>query len=95
MESVVVFTVRVRERIERYLPQSGSNRGYEPSKYIELLLMMLHEGGRYIEDLRKIRDDRALRELAGMEERPSSSTFGDWLMRVGAGGEVEGMVWLG
>lgn len=88
----VLRALRVRERIERYLPQPGSNRGYEPSKYVEPLLMMLHGGGRHIEDLREIRDDRALRELAGMEEMPSSSTFGDWLMRVGAGGGVEGMV---
>lgn len=87
----VLRALRVRERIERYLPQPGSNRGYNPSKYVEPLLLMLYGGGRHIEDLREIRDDMALRKLIGMEEMPSSSTFGDWLMRVSEGGGVEGM----
>jgi len=52
---------------------------------------MLYGGGRHIGDLREIRDDLALRRLIGLEEMPSCSTFGDWLVRVGKGGGIEGM----
>ncbi len=31
----VLRALRIRERIERYLPQPGSNREYSPSKYVE------------------------------------------------------------
>jgi hypothetical protein len=82
---------QIRDRIERHFPRPGSNRGYEAWQYIEPLLMMLVGGGRHIEDLREIQEDQALRRLIGMEEMPSLSTFGDWLMRLGAGGGVEGM----
>jgi len=47
-------------------------------------------GGRHIEDLREIRGDGALRGLIGLEEMPSCSTFGDWLVRVEQGGGIEG-----
>lgn len=52
----VLRALRGRERIERYLPQPGSKRGDNPSKYVEPLLLMLDGGGRHIEDLREIRD---------------------------------------
>jgi len=89
----VLRALRIKEWIERCLPPPGSNRGYSPSRYVEPLLFMLYGGGRHIEDLREIRDDVALRKLVGMEEMPSCSTYGDWLVRVGQEGS-ERMEWL-
>ena len=51
---------------------------------------MLYGGGRHIEDLREIRDDRALRRLLGLNKMPALSTYGDWMRRVGEGGGVKG-----
>jgi hypothetical protein len=83
-ELVRVF--KIEQRVERYFPRPGSNRGYEAWSYIEPLLLMMEGGGRHVEDLREIQDDVALRTLVGLDKMPSSSTFGDWLARAGAQG---------
>jgi hypothetical protein len=82
----VIRALKVGEKVETHFPKPGSNRGYEAWSYIEPVLLMLEGGGRHIEDLREIRDDAALRRLVGIEEMPSLSTYGDWLVRMGAGG---------
>jgi hypothetical protein len=87
----VVRTVKVGEKIEGAFPRPGSNRGYAAWAYIEPLLLMLVGGGRHVEDLREIRDDETLRALVGLRRMPSLSTFGDWLVRVGAKGGVKAM----
>ncbi|MGB8953582.1 MAG: IS1380 family transposase [Candidatus Aminicenantales bacterium] len=89
--SEVVRTLKVEQKVGSYFPRPGSNRGYEAWAYIEPLLLMLEGGGRHVEDVREIRDDAALRALIGLEEMPSTSTFGDWLARTGEKGGVEAM----
>ena len=49
------------------------------------LVLMLHGGGRSLEDLRQVRQDEALRELLHLEALPSADATGDWLRRMGAG----------
>jgi hypothetical protein len=77
----VVRTLKVPGKIGEAFPRPGSNRGYQAWSYIEPLLLMLVGGGRHIEDLREIRDDKSLRALVGVRRMPSLSTFGDWLVR--------------
>ena len=99
----VVRTLGVPGKIEAAFPRPGSNRGYEAWAYVEPLVLMLAGGGRHIEDLREIRDDKALRVLVGLRRMPSVSTFGDWLVRTGASSgintmravdeEVAGAIW--
>jgi hypothetical protein len=50
--------------------------------------MMMEGGGRHVEDLRENEDDHAPRTLVGLKKMPSSSMFGDWLVRAGAQGDV-------
>lgn len=87
----VMRSLKVREKIEGHFPSPGSNRGYDAWEYIEPLLLMMEGGGRHVEDLREIEEDRALRTLVGLRRMPSTSTVGDWLLRMGAGGGVEAM----
>jgi hypothetical protein len=87
----VMRAFKVRKRVEEHFPRPGSNRGYEAWSYIEPLLLMMEGGGRHVEDLREIEEDRALRKLLGLSRMPSASTVGDWLVRVGAAGGVEAM----
>lgn len=75
----------IKDLIDRHMPLPGSNRGYMAWSYIEPLMLMLYGGGRHIDDLREIREDRALRRLIGLKGIPSSSTVGDWLARTGGG----------
>jgi len=75
----------VKELIERRMPLPGSNRGYKAWQYIEPLMLMLYGGGKHIEDLREVVEDKALRKLIGLKKIPSVSTVGDWLVRMGNG----------
>jgi len=71
--------------LDETLPEPGSARGYAPSAFAVPLVLMLHGGGRSLEDLRQLRQDEALRELLHLEELPSADATGDWLRRMGAG----------
>ncbi len=75
----------IKDLIERDMPRAGSNRGYRAWQYIEPIMMMLYGGGRHIEDLREIVEDKALRKLIALKDIPSVSTVGDWLRRMGSG----------
>jgi hypothetical protein len=71
--------------IDRTLPGPGSGAGYRASAHVVPLVLMLHGGGRSLEDLRQVRQDVGLRELLGLAEIPSADAVGDWLRRMGAG----------
>ena len=75
--------MKLPEVIDRELPGPGSGRGYWPSKFVIPLVLMLHGGGKKLEDLREIKGEVSLRELLGMKEMPASTTVGDWLRRMG------------
>jgi len=78
--------------IDNYLPTPGSSVGYKPSEYIFPLVLMLHGGGRSLEDIRGISRDNGLLEILKIDKVPSSDAFGDWLRRMGGNG---GLVSLG
>jgi hypothetical protein len=86
-----VHATAILKAIDRWLPSPGSGAGYRPSQFIEPLLLMLHGGGRSLEDLRQVREDRGLRDLLGMESMPSADATGDWLRRMGAGAGLENL----
>jgi len=69
--------------VDRELPPPGSGRGYRPSQFVMPMLLMLHGGGRKLEDLREVEAEVSLRELLGMKSLPASCTMGDWLRRTG------------
>ena len=70
--------------INAELPEPGSARGYKPSAFVTPLILMMHGGGRTLEDLREIRNDTGLLTLLQMQDAlPSSDATGDWLRRMG------------
>lgn len=79
--------IGIKALVDKHMPRPGSNRGYKAWEYIESIMLMLYGGGRHIDDLREIVDDKALRRLIGLKGIPSVSTVGDWLRRVGNGRE--------
>ena len=76
------------EKLGRAFPGPGSARGYQAWEYVRPLLLMLHGGGRTLEDLRKIADDAGLRRILRMDRVPSTDAVGDWLRRMGRSGEA-------
>jgi hypothetical protein len=71
--------------LDRALPGPGSGAGYRPSQFVEPLILMLHGGGRSLEDIRQLRMDTGLRDLLQIGRLPSSDAVGDWLRRMGDG----------
>ena len=78
--------VKLPQVIDRELPPPGSGHAYKPSQFIMPLIIMLHGGGKKLEDLREIKGEVSLRELLEMKELPASCTVGDWLRRMGEDG---------
>jgi len=79
------------EAADRELPKPGSGAGYRASEYLFPLVVMLHGGGRSLEDLREIREDEGLREVLPLGRIPSADAMGDWLRRMGGNGGLEGL----
>lgn len=67
-------------------PAPGSAKGYGAWEHLQPMLLMLHGGGRALEDLRKIGADRGLLKLLGVKGTPSPDATGDWLRRNGLRG---------
>jgi hypothetical protein len=72
--------------IDCELPAPGSPRGYAPSAFAMPVLLMLHGGGKALDDLRELQAEVSLRELLQMKQLPDSTTVGDWLRRMGQDG---------
>jgi len=71
------------ELVDQYFPEPRSNRSFKASVFVNSMILMLHEGGSCLDDLRYIRDDKALCRLLGIKEVPQSDSMGDWLRRQG------------
>ena len=78
------------DAVDRELPSPGSGAGYRASEHVFPLILMLNGGGRSLEDLRQLRDDRGLREVLAIRRIPSSDAIGDWMRRSGVNGGLEG-----
>ena len=75
--------LKLPQVIDRELPPPGSGHSYKPSQFVMPLVLMLHGGGKKLEELREIEGEMSLRELLEMEELPAACTVGDWLRRMG------------
>ena len=75
--------IGLRELTDQYLPGPGSNRGFDPSVFVDTVVLMLQGGGRSLEDLRELKNEEGLMKLIGRDEVPEPDTVGDWLRRMG------------
>jgi len=73
--------VGIEKVISEHLPKPGSHNGIAANSYVKAIIMMFLGGGKYIEDIRQIKEDRALRSITGLGEIPTSDAIGEWLKR--------------
>lgn len=73
----------LRRLVDSCLPQPRSNRGYQPSVYVDSLILMLQGGGRFLDDLRELRQDKGLSKILKTQVIPDAGATGDWLRRMG------------
>ena len=72
------------------LPKAKRNNGYTSFEYIYPLILMLHSGGRFLDDIREIKIDKALKTLLKIKNIPTSNAISKYLRKHGTIGE-EGM----
>jgi len=75
--------IKIDQLCNTYLPLPQSNRGYTPFEHIQPLLLMLHSGGRVLDDLRMIHKDKAIKETLKIKRMPISESVGKWITRHG------------
>jgi hypothetical protein len=59
--------MNLEELCNTNLPKTKRNNGYSAIEFIYLLVLMLHNGGRFLDDIREIRVDKALTTLLKIE----------------------------
>ena len=73
--------LRVGKLANQYFPKPGSQKGYQPSQYVEPIVLLFLLGGTYLEDIRKLSVDRALGRICEWGKLPSSDGIGNYLKR--------------
>jgi len=66
-----------------YLPSPQSNRGYLPFEHVQPLLLMLHSGGKSLDDLRILARDTAVKKTLKIQRLPIAESVGKWIARHG------------
>jgi hypothetical protein len=69
------------------LPKAKRNNGYSAFEFIYPLVLMLHSGGRFLDDIKEIRSDKALAKLLKIKNIPTPSTYVKYLRKYGLKGE--------
>lgn len=76
------------ETVAQAFPAPGSNRGIPPAAYCRTLVAHLFDGGRYLEDVRDLRDDTGFQQLLPLAHLPGPDAVGNWLRRMGETGQA-------
>lgn len=72
--------------IDKHFVLPKSNRGFNPSEFLNSLILMQHEGGIRLDDIKYLKKDQAITKLLGLKNIPQPDTVGDWLRRMGTSG---------
>jgi len=65
--------------IRQLFPKPGSARGFSAQLYVLPILMLFLLDGQYMEDIRKVKLDRAMRKLGKIKTIPTPDAIGDWM----------------
>jgi len=69
------------------MPQAKRANGYSAFEFIYPLILMLHSGGRVLDDIREIKIDYALKTLLKIKKIPTANAFSKYLRKHGTNGE--------
>lgn len=70
-----------------HIPNSIHHKAYDPFEFIYPLILMLHSGGRVLDDIKEIRLDEALKTLLKIDKIPTAGALTKYLHRHGLAGE--------
>ena len=80
--------MRLESLCNSNIPLANHPNGYTPFEFIYPLILMLHSGGRVLDDIKEIRLDKALSTLLKMKNIPTASAFTKYLYKHGIDGET-------
>jgi hypothetical protein len=69
------------------LPKAKRNNGYSAFEFIYPFILMLHSGGRFLDDIKEIRADKALTTLLKIRNIPTANAFSKYLHKHNSNGE--------
>lgn len=72
--------------VDKHFDLPKSNRGFNPSVFVNSLILLQHEGGIRLDDLKYLKKDEAITKLLGLKNIPQPDSVGDWLRRMGTSG---------
>ena len=78
-----VQSTGILDRVDQVFPCPGSNRGIVASSYFRVLGLHMFDGGRYLEEIRDLKDDKGFRKVLNLDRFPGPDAVGDWLRRHG------------
>jgi len=61
------------------LPLAKRNNGYSAFEFLYPFMLMLHSGGRVLDDIREIKKDKALQIALKIENVPTANAFSKYL----------------
>jgi hypothetical protein len=79
----VMQSIRLADTIDQHFPLPKSNRGFNPSVFLQTFILMHHEGSFHLDDVRHLNDDNALKTVLNLTHIPQASTLGNWLRKMG------------
>jgi len=82
-------SLNLAQHIDQNFPLPKSHRGYPPSKILQALILMQHEGSFHLDDIRHLKEDKALRTILGLKQLPAATTLGEWLRRIGKQKQIQ------
>lgn len=79
--------MKLEQLCNTHIPNSLHPKAYNPFEFIYPLILMLHSGGRVLDDIKEIRLDDALKVLLKIDRIPTAGAVTKYLHRHGLAGE--------
>lgn len=81
-----IAAIGLEDEINQTFPRPGSGRGFSGFEYIRSLIFHFVDGGRYLEDIYDLKEDKGFCILTRIKHIPTPDAIGDWLRRCGERG---------
>ena len=73
----LIKQLQKNETVDWLLPSPGNNLAYRQSCLFNTFLLMKHEGGKCLEDIRQLQNEPALMKLLRFDALPNAKTLGN------------------
>ena len=72
-------SAKINRDVRDIFSKPGSEKGFHATVYVVSIVMLFLSGGNYIEDIRKLKLDKAIKKIGKIGRIPSAGAIGDWM----------------